>query len=68
MASHVRLDIYDVAGRRVRTLLDGQRTATRHTVVWDGRNDAGDGMPPGVYFVRLEAPSLIETREVVLLK
>lgn len=68
VGSQVRLDIYDVAGRRVRTLLDERRTATRHTVVWDGRNDAGEGMPSGVYFVRLEAPSLTETRKVLLLK
>ena len=54
-AGHVRLDVFDVRGRRVRTLVDARRDAGRHDVAWDGRDAGGRPAPSGVYFVRLEA-------------
>jgi hypothetical protein len=50
---HVRLEIYDVSGRRVKTLVDGFRQGGVHSVDWSGRNDAGEKLPAGVYFQRL---------------
>lgn len=68
-AGSVRLRIYDVAGRQVRTLLDEQRSpAGQAEVVWDGRNDRGAAVASGVYFYRLEAGSFVSTRKMVLLK
>jgi hypothetical protein len=49
------LTIHDVAGRRIATLIDGDRPRGRQTVLWDGRTDAGPRAAPGVYFVRLRA-------------
>jgi hypothetical protein len=49
----VRLEVYDVSGRRVRVLLDEVRAAGEHLVTWDGRNDAGQDLANGFYFVRL---------------
>jgi flagellar hook assembly protein FlgD len=51
----VRLEVLDTSGRRVRTLVDGDRDAGRHAARWDGENDAGNTAAPGVYFVRLSA-------------
>lgn len=65
--SSVRLTVYDVTGRRVRTLVESTRDAGRHTVTWDGRNSAGREQPAAVYFVRLETTENVETRKVVLL-
>jgi len=48
-----RLTVYDVAGRRVRTLSAGRREAGSHTVRWDGRSDEGTPLPSGVYFYTL---------------
>ena len=47
--------IYDVAGRLARTLQEGRLPAGPHRRVWDGTDDAGRRVGPGIYFVRLDA-------------
>jgi hypothetical protein len=51
-----RLEVYDVAGRLVRILLDGPVGAGRHVATWDGRDDDGHSVAAGVYLVRLLGP------------
>lgn len=51
----VRLAIHDAQGRCVRTLADGSGTPGIHAVAWEGRDDGGREVAPGVYFARLEA-------------
>jgi flagellar hook assembly protein FlgD len=51
----VRLAVYDVGGRRVRSLEDGLAPAGRHRITWDGRDDRGRPVASGVYWLRLEA-------------
>jgi uncharacterized repeat protein (TIGR01451 family) len=63
-----RLRLVDVAGRVVRTLVDGPVAAGRYRPVWDGRNDGGQRVSNGVYFVRLESGSFRETRKLVLIR
>jgi len=53
----VRIRLYDVAGRRMRTLADRMFDAGEYDLVWDGADDAGARVPRGVYFVRLEYAS-----------
>lgn len=50
----VRLRVFDVLGRPVRTLVAGRRPAGTHEVVWDGRDDGGAEVAGGVYVYRLE--------------
>lgn len=65
----VRLSVFDMAGRRVRTLISGaMRAAGANSVVWNGRDDTGRGVASGTYFYRLEVGSFGETRRIVLLK
>jgi hypothetical protein len=52
-SSHVTMDIYDVCGRRVRTVPLGALGPGLHWTRWDGRDGSGDTVPSGVYFVRL---------------
>jgi hypothetical protein len=66
--AHVSLAIFDVTGRRVRTLVDSSLPAGRLSVTWDGRDDRGQGLASGVYFYRMLAGSFVETRKTVLLK
>lgn len=63
---HVTVRVYDVAGRRVRTLVDEVLEADRHRIAWDGRTDDGDRAASGLYFVRLQAGDLTQTRKAVL--
>jgi hypothetical protein len=53
-ARRARLGVYDLKGRRVRTLLEGSVPAEWTTVRWDGRTDRGQAAPSGVYLYRLE--------------
>jgi len=64
----VRVTVYDLSGRRVRRLLDGDAAAGPQLVTWDGRSDGGDAMAAGVYLVRLEAGEVRATRRVQLLR
>jgi hypothetical protein len=67
-AGAVELAVYDVAGRRVRTLLRGAQPAGDGAVTWDGRDDAGREMPPGVYLYRYAAPAAArESGRLILL-
>jgi hypothetical protein len=63
----VTLRVFDVAGRLVRSLVDGTVAAGPHEVAWDGRRDDGPRAAAGVYFVRLSAPTLQRAGRVVVL-
>ena len=67
---HVRLKIYDVGGRLVRTLVDQVQAPTDggYQVVWDGLNDGGQRAGSGVYFYELDSPGFTATRKLVLLE
>lgn len=56
-AGSVRLDVLDIHGRRVRTLLDADMVAGRHRANWDGADEHGRGLPAGVYFYDLRTGS-----------
>jgi len=62
-ASHVRLQVYDTAGRLVATLVDGWRAAGSHEVTFDGSSLAA-----GIYLARLEAGEYVGVEKLVLLK
>jgi len=64
----VRLEVFDVRGRLVKTLEDGVLPAGRHTRSWDGTNLAGGRAANGVYLVRLSAPGAEAKQKVVLLE
>lgn len=68
-SGEVRLAVYDVAGRLVRRLVDGEvRSAGRHEEIWDGRDAGGRTVAAGTYFYRLEAGGFADTRSMTLVK
>ncbi|MFN0151811.1 MAG: FG-GAP-like repeat-containing protein [bacterium] len=62
--SDVRVDLFDIAGRRVGTPYAGSRTAGRHTETIDARDKNGRILPSGVYFVRVQSGARVETARV----
>jgi M6 family metalloprotease-like protein len=64
----VTIGVYDLAGRRVRTLLQGDRPAGAHRTVWDGRDDGGRALPSGVYFLQVVAGSERALSKVTLVR
>jgi hypothetical protein len=66
-AEAVRIEVFDITGRRVRTLVSGRWEAGRHHVVWDGRDERGARLAGGVYIHRMTAGTFSGTRHSVLL-
>ena len=65
----VRLAVYDAFGRRVRMLRDGaNQDAGEYRLRWDGRDDAGRTVAPGVYLARLVAGDEVLDRRLILLR
>jgi len=62
-ATHVKLEIYNIMGQLVSTVVEGYREAGNHTAIWNG-NDAASG----IYLYRLEAGEFVNTKKMVLLK
>jgi hypothetical protein len=66
----VRLEVFDILGRRVRTLLSGHQRAGYKRIVWDGRDGAGRPVASGIYFYRLATDDggFFQTRKMSLVK
>ncbi len=65
---HVDLAVYDLSGRRVRTLVSGTVSAGEQTITWNGRDEAGQTVPSGMYFYRLNTGTDTMSRKMTLLK
>lgn len=62
------LEIYNIQGQLVRTLVDGLQEAGIYSVIWDGRDDAGDEVASGVYLYRLGVGDFSESKKMVLIR
>lgn len=63
---HVRVEIYDVLGRRVATIADRVFDAGRHRLSWDGRDNKGRAVASGVYICRLDTPAGRDSKKMIL--
>jgi len=66
--SQVQVAIYDMLGRKVRTLVSGFENAGFKAVQWQGRNDFGRSVGAGVYIYQIQAGDFLQTRKMILLK
>ncbi|GAB4340839.1 MAG: hypothetical protein Kow0037_27000 [Calditrichia bacterium] len=67
--SRVSLQIYNILGQRVRTLVNNvKQSAGKYRIVWDGKNDAGTKMASGIYIYRIQAGNYTQVRKMVLMK
>jgi hypothetical protein len=62
----VRVGLYDISGRLVRSLVDGAQTPGRKSATWDGRDDQGRALPAGLYLVRMQAAGFAQMHKLVL--
>jgi len=67
-AGIVQLAVYDIMGRRVRTLVSGRMVPGPHSVVWDGTNRRGSRVSSGIYFYRIVCGDWSESRKMVILR
>ena len=66
--SYVRLDVVDLLGRTVTTLVDEEKPAGSYHAVWNGKNVSGQPAPSGVYFYRLDSGNYRSIKKMVMLK
>ncbi|MCU0606672.1 MAG: T9SS type A sorting domain-containing protein [Candidatus Edwardsbacteria bacterium] len=64
----VNLDVYNIAGQKVRTLVAGDMPAGAHAVGWDGKSQTGQTLSAGVYLVHLRAGGLSLTGKLTLIR
>jgi hypothetical protein len=69
--AQINIDIYDIQGRKVRTLINNREEMGRHTVIWDGRDDSGNELASGIYFARImqwDVDYLSKSQKLVLVR
>ena len=64
----VRLEIFNLLGEKIVTLVQGNQAPGTHLVLWNGKNDRGLDMPSGIYLCRIKTNSFIQTKKMVLSK
>ncbi len=67
-AMDVKLVIYDIAGRKVNTLINSHVNAGYHNVIWNGTNDFGNRIASGIYIYRIQAGKNVETMKMSYIK
>ncbi len=66
--AEVDIEIFNIRGQKVRSLLHENRAAGSHSVVWDGSDETGNLVATGVYLYRLSADGVVQTKKMVMLK
>jgi hypothetical protein len=66
--SRVTIEVFNMLGQRVRTLLNDIKSAGTHTILWDGRDDCGQMQATGTYFYRTLTDGIVTTKKMLLLK
>ncbi len=66
--SHVTIEVYNVLGQKVRTVVDRVESAGTHTIIWDGKSESGQAVASGIYLYRFQAGEYIETKKMLLLQ
>jgi hypothetical protein len=67
-AAHLRLQIFEIGGRLVRTLVDQWSVAGRQEFAWDGRADDGTALGTGIYFARVQGDGRVESQRIVRMR
>jgi hypothetical protein len=67
-SGYVSLEIFNMNGQKVRTLVDGYQDAGEHTVTWDAKNDSGESVASGIYLYRFRSGDTVISKKMTLLK
>jgi len=68
-SSNLRLDVFDIAGRKVRSIEMGTVPEGENSVSWDGRSETGEALSSGIYFLHLTGDGILsDAKRVVLVR
>jgi flagellar hook assembly protein FlgD len=67
-AGNVTLEVYNLRGQLVKTLVNDVRESGDHTATWTGKDDSGKSVASGVYFYKMKASNYTSTKKMILMK
>ena len=67
-AGHVTIDIFDLRGQKIRSLINQNINAGYHSVVWDGNDESANPISSGVYLYRILTDEFVNTRKMILMR
>jgi hypothetical protein len=67
-SSHIKLEVFNILGERIRTLVDAEQNAGYYQVVWNGKDDMGVIVPSGIYFYVLRYNNTVSYKKAIFLK
>jgi len=68
VSNNVKIEIFNIMGQKVHTLINEHKSAGTYTVTWDATNDYGQKVSTGMYFVRMQASHFVGIKKIMLLK
>lgn len=68
MSGMIKLEIFNVLGQKIKTVIDERKTIGRYKVIWDGTNDLGEKVSNGNYFYTLRIDNQVEIKKMIFLK
>ncbi len=66
--SNIKIEVYNISGQLVTTLVDGSFIAGVHHIAWNGRSNEGIDVGSGLYFYRMSGPDFVQTKKMLMLK
>ena len=66
--SKVRIKVYDILGKEIATLVNGQKPAGNYQITWDGTDNFGNKVTSGVYFYQINTDNFVQTKKMILMK
>ena len=67
-SSNVRIDIFNILGHKIKSLVNTTKMAGNHNVQWSGKNEQNKNLPSGLYIVRFNAGGISSQQKIMLLK
>lgn len=66
--SQVTIEIFNLLGQKIKTVVDEEKPAGNYTVTWDGTDDRGNTVASGIYFYRIKAGNHVDSKKMLMLK
>ena len=68
VSNNVKIEVYNIMGQKVRTLVNQYKTAGTYSVTWDAKDEAGVKVATGMYFYRMQASHFQTVKKIILMK